>query len=89
MALLIGSLFTVSLSLIALPTLPDLSQLLGRQEDFMHQLLDRFRGWRAGALLASATLCESCGHVCTAACRRDAQMERVRFTSQRLGLPRF
>ncbi|MGN9779154.1 hypothetical protein ACTMS0_25840 [Micromonospora sp. H33] len=34
--------------------------------------------WRHATNVEGVTLCESCGQVCTAACRADARYERSR-----------
>lgn len=89
MALLIGSLFTVSVSLIALSTHPDTSPLSIRKEGFMRKLLDRFRRWRSDVILAGTTFCERCSQVCTTACRRDALLDKYHQASSGPGPHRF
>jgi hypothetical protein len=89
MAVLVGGLFAASVSLIALSVRPDHDRLAIRQEDFMHQLLNRFRKWRTRVILAGTTFCETCSQVCTSACRREARLDRYHQIASRTGLFRF
>ncbi|MGC1215712.1 MAG: hypothetical protein WA890_31200 [Micromonospora sp.] len=44
-------------------------------------MIKLFRRRRRAAHVQGVTLCESCGQVCTAACRADARYERTRTTA--------
>jgi hypothetical protein len=50
----------------------------------MRSLLRRLRVGR----LSGTTFCESCGQVCTPACRSTASLDRARDRGLPLGLPR-